>query len=817
MSAPAPAPAPAETVAAAVAPAGPLTNLPTARTSFVGRAEELAALIQALDRTMGNGPRLLTLTGVAGCGKTRLALAVAEAALAAYRHGVWLVDLSPLPAGADLTMVVAATLAVLGLHEQAGQQALDTLVASLRPRRLLLVLDNCEHVVAACAALVTRLLGTCPGLQILATSQLPLGIAGETVWQVATLALPDPMAGPPTEAALQLLGQSEAVQLFVQQARAVEPGFALNAATAAGVVALCRQLDGLPLAIELAAARLGVLPLEEILARLNDRFRLLRRGRRTIDDRHQTLQATMDWSYGLLDRVEQAVLCRLAVFAGGWDLAAAEAVGAGETVAVETMLDTLDELLDRSLVYAYQSHGAPRYGMLETVRQYGLLQLERAGEAALIRDRHLDWCVALAEQAAPALQGPEQGAWLAQLDREHDNLRAALQWALDRGLGTLGLRMAAGIWRFWLRRGHQREGRRWLAALLALAAGEDATSMALRASALEGAARLAEDQHDFAQAAALFAQSVSLRHAPGEDERARGVVINAAMEARAQGDYARAGALLEECLAQYRSSAQRRERAMAGEQGLSRAWGYRLTLLALVLREQGEYTRATALCDECLALARELGDTEGIANALLGLGDLARDRGDAGRVRAYCEECLVLFRDLYQQWAIGFTLNNLALAAYLDGDLALAASHAQQSDSCFRGLQGGTSLAEVLITVGRISGAQGDGSAARASLTEALRLAWAKGPRLLVAAALEELGMLTVRQKHEQHGVQLLAAAAALRQAMGTPIRPADRSALEGALAAARTSVGSSAFADAWVAGETLPLEQIVAHAAHDA
>jgi non-specific serine/threonine protein kinase len=796
-------------------PARPTTNLPQARTAFVGRAAELTALTQALDPALRTGTRLLTLIGVAGCGKTCLALEVAEAVLDTYPDGAWLVALAPSPASAvaDPARVAAATLIALGLHEQPGHSPLDTLIEHLRPRRLLLVLDNCEHLVAACAALATRLLVACPELRILATSQLALRSAGETIWQVAPLAVPAPLEGAPTEAELALLEQSDAVRLFVARAQAVWTGFTLSDATATRVAAICRRLDGLPLAIELAAARVNVLSLEDLLTRLDDRFRLLRRGGRTTDQRHQTLQATMDWSYGLLDPIEQAVLRRLAVFAGGWDLAAAEAViGDGEAVAAETVLDLLDALLERSLVYVHLADETPRYGLLETVRQYGLQQLERAGEVAAVRDRHLAWCATLAEQAMSVLQGPEQAVWLARLGREHDNLRAALQWALDRGQSTLGLQVAAGIWRFWLQRGHQREGRRWLAALLALAAGEDATSMALRASAFEGAARLAEDQHDFAQASALFGQSVSLRHALGQHERTTGVLVNTAMEARAQGDYAQAIAILEECLAQYRRSAHR-EQVMDGEQGLSLAWGYRYTVLALVLREQGEYARATALCEECLALARELGNTEGIANALLGLGDLARDQGDAGQVRAYCEESLVLFRDLDQKWAIGFTLNNLALAAYLEGDLALAASRAEESDSFFRGLRGGPSQAEVLITLGRVMEAQGEVAAAHASLTEALTLAWPKGPRIVVAMALEELGAQAVRKGHAQLGVRLLAAVAMLRQTLGTPIRPADRPSIERGLATARTTLGDATFTNAWATGQRLPLDEIVAHA----
>jgi non-specific serine/threonine protein kinase len=786
-----------------------LTNLPPARTTFVGRAGDVASLTQALDPTTRTGARLLTLSGMAGCGKTRLALAVADAVLDAYNDGVWLVELAPLPSSAvaDLTMVVAATLAVLGLHEQPGKAPVDTLIAHLQPRRLLLVLDNCEHVVAACALLATRLLGGCADLQILTTSQQPLGTEDETVWPVTTLAAPSLLEGAATPEVLNLLRKSEAVQLFVERAQAVLPEFDLSPATAAGVVAICRRLDGLPLAIELAAARLNVLPVAEILTRLDDRFRLLRRGGRMTVDRHQTLQATMDWSYGLLDLAEQAVLRRLAVFAGGWEVVAAEAViGDGEGVTAETVLDVLDELLDRSLVYVQQGHGTPRYGMLETVRQYGLQQLERVGETAAVRVRHLRWCAMLAEQAAPALQGPEQALWLGRLDREHDNLRAAMQWALERGLSSLGLRVAAGLWQFWRSRSHLSEGRRWLAALLALAADDDdATSMALRATALEGAAWLTEDEHDFTQANTLFAQSSALRRALGLDEPQTGLLINAAMEARAGGNYARATTLLKESLARHRALGNR-DSIKRGGLGLS------LSRLALVLGEQGEYAGATALYEECLALHRGLEDWEGIGNALLGLGDVARDQGDTARVHVYCEETLTLFRDLGHTW-VGFSLNNLAQATYLEGDLELAVTRAEESAALFRDLQAGPSLAEVLITLGRIRGAQSELVAAQAHLAEALMLAWEKGPRFVVAAGLEELGVQAVREGQAPHGVHLLGGAARLRQGMGAPVRPADRSALEGALAVARASLGATAFTDAWATGQTLPLEQIVARA----
>jgi WD40 repeat protein/predicted ATPase len=795
------------------APDRPPTNVRTPRTPFVGRSADLAALTLALDPAARAGTRLLTLTGMAGSGKTRLALQVAEARRDAYQGGVWLVELSPLPASAvaDLTPVVAATLAALDLHEQEGQTILDTLIAHFRSRRILLVLDNCEHVVAAAAALAARLLDMCPELRIFATSQQALGHAGEIVWPVAPLAVPPQPTDALTAEEVHLLAQSDAVQLFVQRAQAAQPGFTLTPQNAATVAAICRWLDGLPLAIELAAARVNVLSVEDLLARLDDRFQLLRRGGRTADQRHQALQATMDWSYGLLDGVEQAVLRRIAVFMGGWEVAAAEAVSAGEEVEAEAVLDALDTLLERSLVYVHRADETPRYGLLETVRLYGVQQLEQAGETVAVRDRHLAWCAALAEQATSALQGPEQVAWLARLGCEHDNLRVALQWALDHGRSTLGLRVAGGLGKFWLRGGYQREGRSWLEALLALAAdAEDHTAVAARATAIEAAAWLADDRHDFAQAAALFAQSRALRRTLGEEEGHAGTLITEGLAARAAGDYPRATALLEECLAQTRRFG-RRERTQEGDLGFALSWGNRYTLLALVLREQGEYGRASTLCEECLALARERGDAEGIGLALLSLGDVARDQGDAARVRMLCAESLARYRELGQNWAIGFSLNNLALAAYLEGDLALAARYAAASEALFREPEAETSLAEVLITLGRVREAQGEPAAAWASLAEALTLAWAKGPRLFVAAALEEMGVQTVRHRQARHGVHLLAATATLRQAMGTPVRQADRPSIERALATARTTLGEASFTNAWATGETLPLEEAIA------
>jgi tetratricopeptide (TPR) repeat protein len=422
----------------------------------------------------------------------------------------------------------------------------------------------------------------------------------------------------------------------------------------------------------------------------------------------------------------------------------------------------------------------------------------------MVRDRHLDWYATVVEQATPRLLG--QAAWLVRLDREHDNLRAALQWAVDRNLSTQGLRLAAGLWQFWRTRTYYSEGRRWLAAVLALMSDkQDAMNQGLRASALDGAAWLAEMEHDFAQASSLFAESGTLRRALGQEERTTAALMTAALAARADGNYARATALLDESLAQHRAQRNREGIMQAG-------LGASLTELAMVLREQGEFARATALNEECLALHSELNDREGMGRALLSLSDVARDTGETERARAYGLESLSIFEELSPRWA-GFSLNNLALAAYLDGDFEQAARRARESETLFRELQAGPSLAEVLITLGRAEGAQGATAPARSHLREALELATAKGPRFLVAAALEAMGVQEIRDGQTQDAVRMLAAADALRQAMRVAVRPADRPDLEGALATACTTMGDDAFATAFTTGQTAPLEQAVADA----
>ena len=523
-------------------PATRRSNLPASLTSFVGREWERAE-VSGLLRGTSSRCRLLTLTGVGGCGKTRLALEVAAALLEEHPDGVRLVELAAL---ADPILVPQAVAAALGLRETPDRPLLETLVASLEARHLLLVLDNCEHLLEPCAMLCQALLQRCPALRILATSREALGVLGETTWRVPSLSVADPGQMPP----LADLAPYEAVQLFVERARASRPEFRLTAGNAAQVVTICWHLDGIPLAIELAAARLATLSIESLSARIDDRFRLLTTGNRTAPPRQQTLQAAIDWSYGLLAPPERLVLQRLAAFAGGCVLDAAEAICAGDGVAAASVQGLLSRLVAKSLVVLETPACVceARYRLLETIRQYGRERLAAAGGLAEINSRHLLYFRRLAELAAPELIGPSQGAWLRRLAIEHDNLRFALRFALasaDEPIVESGVDLAGNLWRFWSLQGHVVEGRHWLQAALQHPA---ALQAAVRAQALYGAGALAFNQADFAQAEALATQSLEIWVRLGDTAGIATCLVCLGSAAWAVGETARATTLYERSL-----------------------------------------------------------------------------------------------------------------------------------------------------------------------------------------------------------------------------------------------------------------------------
>jgi predicted ATPase/DNA-binding SARP family transcriptional activator len=581
-------------------------NLPARLTSFVGREREIAEVTGLLARS-----RLVTLTGTGGCGKTRLALEVAARVVDWFADGAWLVELAALTEGQLVVQAVAST---LGLRQRSGRPLTEMLVEYVQPRHLLLLLDNCEHLISDCAALADLLLRACPRLHILATSREALGVAGETRWRVPSLHTPDPRTLPAGGELPSLLADYDAVRLFVDRARLSEPGFTLTPQNAVAVVHVCYRLDGLPLAIELAAARVNVLPVEQIAARLDDVFQLLEGGSRTALPRQQTLQAMMDWSYDLLSEKEQRLLRRLGVFADGATLETVEAVCAGGSIDAAEVLGLLASLVNKSLVIVEEHGGEARYRLLEIIRQYATEKLRAAGEETEVRRRHLDWYLRLAERAEPESWGAAQRLWLERLELEHENLRAALAWgATDPQGAEAGLRLAAALWNFWWMRGYLGEGRRWLKQMLHR---QEEAPLAARAKGL---------------------------HASG--------VI-----AYALGDHATANQELEQSLTLYQSLGDRRGIAL------------NLTYLGMLARHRGEYARASTLLEKSVTLFRGLGETWAMAVALNVLGDIAADQRDYGTARTFYEQGLRLLRHVQDTWGTAFTLVHLGRVAYHQGE-----------------------------------------------------------------------------------------------------------------------------------------------------
>ena len=634
-------------------PAKAPTNLPLPLTSFVGRESELAAVRRLLGQA-----RLVTLTGAGGCGKTRLALEVARALavdanlVLAYADGIRLVELAAL---SDEALVTRAVATVLGVRERGDEALLETLTAFLRPKRLLLLLDTCEHILPACAHLADALLRVCPQLTLLATSREALGIGGEQLWRVPSCTLPAPMA----RLTLERTRASDAVRLFVQRARVRQPDFALTEHNMALVTLICRRLDGMPLAIELAAARLAALALDQLAARLDDRFRLLIGGSRVALPRQQTLRASLDWSYDLLEEGERLLLRRLAVFAGGWTLEAAESICADRGIMAGEVLDLLAGLVNQSLVLLEERTG-PRYRLLETVRQYGWEKLAAAGEAPLLRERHFEWYLTLAGQAALHVGGAEREVWLERLEEELENLRTALDWSSQEdGRWEAGLRLAAALEDFWYIRGYAGEGRRRLEGLLERAG--TAVPAAVRARAVEVLALLTYYQRDCGQAIQLFESAHALHTSEGNVTGATWALNYQGLVALRLGEYERATMLLEQVLPAHR------------EQGDPHGEAWALSYLASIRAAKGDYAQAATLHEESLAVFQKLGDKLGIGYGLANLGNIAQDQGDYGSAKRLYRESLGLRRTLMDKLGVSECFEGLAVVAMTEGQPVRAA------------------------------------------------------------------------------------------------------------------------------------------------
>jgi predicted ATPase/DNA-binding CsgD family transcriptional regulator len=686
------APAQIQTPASATAPAAepaPRHNLPLEVTRFFGREAEIEQLQSSLLRN-----RLVTLVGSGGVGKSRLSLRAAHGFVDAYHDGVWLVELAPVTNAALVPQQVAAT---LGVRDEPEQPILDTLLHFLRGRHLLLILDNCEHLLGACARLADRVLRSCPRVTLLASSREPLGVAGESVFSVPSLAFPDEAEAP----ALEHLTAFPALRLFVDRAQLVEPDYAVTDGNAAAVVRICQRLDGIPLALELAAARLRLLDTQTLAARLEDVFAVLTGNSRTALPRQQTLRATLDWSYRLLNDEERLLLARLSVFAGGATLEAIEAVcgdaSLGGGLAAGQLLDGLGALVDKSMVRSERKSGREaRYFLLETVRQYAREKLNESGDSQRLHASHLHFFTPLAEEAEPKLRGPEQIGWLNRLDSELANLRAALEYAQANGLTDWALRLAGAIWRFWFLRGHLVEGETWLQRVLELPGGPPH----LRTSALTGAAFIASFLGNTYQSEAWAAESLALARSSG-DYRLAAISLGLSGDFHvAASNWTAAAQLLAEGVAAARQSgdawalaftlaefaqlpeqpAQAAERAAVGAESvaLARTIGDRW-LLAFALFRLGrlatyrkDFATALRLHEEGLALQRELGDRLGMAYALLGLGDTAFAQGEVAKGLAHFEERLALELGVGNQQGAAAALRDMAFEIWFTGDATRA-------------------------------------------------------------------------------------------------------------------------------------------------
>lgn len=623
-------------------------NLPLSLTSFIGREQEIVRLRDLLVAT-----RLLTLTGPGGVGKSRLGLQVAADLLDEFKHGVWLVELASLSNPQLLTQQVVST---LGLRANTTSSNLAILRKFLGNKNVLLALDNCEHLVAACAELAEQLLQDCPRLSILATSREAFGIHGETVWPVSPLSLPD-LHPPPT---LESLSESEAGQLFIARVRTVQPEFRVTKPTARAIARVCHQLDGIPLAIELAATRVKVLSVPQIAARLDDRFSFLIGGSRTALPRHQTLQAAIDWSYNLLTEPEQHLFRCLAVFAGGFTLEAAEQVVGSELSqdagSPDTVLDLLSNLVDKSLIVVRQGQEA-RYRMLGTIRQYARGKLLAWGEMDQIRSHHLAYYLQLAEAAALKLRGEDQLTWINRLDYEQDNFRAALDWALESEAMEAGARLAGALGIYWNRRGDLSEGRAWLARFLDDRRIDDLT----RAKALLEAADLARLQNHHSHALELVDQSLALYRRYGDNQGTARSLYLSGVIAHWLGERDRGETLLQESLSLFRE--------IADDPNVIDT----LLFLGDIRLRKGGSESAAELWREALRLARELNDQWGIGWALSALGEVARREGKSNEAVSYFRKALKITQEPIFRVEIPYTLEALAMTVAEVGHSELAA------------------------------------------------------------------------------------------------------------------------------------------------
>jgi predicted ATPase/tRNA A-37 threonylcarbamoyl transferase component Bud32 len=806
-----------------------LGNLPVPSTPLVGREQELKALTQLLLR---DEVRLVTLTGPGGTGKTRLGLQVVANLNEAFLDGTFFVSLA---ASTDATLVLSTIAQIFGIFENPVRSVAEGVIAYLHEKHLLLLLDNFEQVVEA-TPVIAELLAACPKLKILVTSRTVLHLTGEHEFPVPPLTTPNPKH----KLALAALTQYAAIKLFIQRAAAVKPDFVLNHENAPAVAEICFHLDGLPLAIELAAARLKLFSPPAMLARLEKRFELLKGGARDMPARHHTLQQAIAWSYDLLNEEEKDLFRRLAVFSGGCPLDAVEVVCRAENLLPCSALDVIAALVDKSLLRQDQTaEDEPRFVMLETIREYALECLRASEDWEAAKRAHADFFLALALRAEPELTGPKQKVWLAKLEREHDNFRAAFKWAEEKGEAEHGLRLGGALWRFWLVRGHMLEGRERLTALLALPGSAQRTRE--RAKVLNGAATIIHELGDYPVAHLLLLESLEIWRELGDKKAEAAALNNLSWIAVMRCEFDTARTLAAESLILHRELSDKRGIALAlnnlgwaanlqgdfktgrslHENGLSlrreigdeRGIAFVLTSLGWIEGMQGHYEKATSILEEAYGRLKALDDKQLMAIALSYQSNAAIVHGDLERARTLLEESAPLIKEVGSKWALALYCYTSGIVAHEQGNSKLAEELLEESMSLFRALENRWGMAYALNFRGHVTLEKNEMDRALACYKESLNLSRETGNKLGVANALLGFGRLSLAVGNLNRAARLFAAPEALHVAIGAPMPAFIRARFDREVSAARAALGEENFDAEYAEGKNMALEQAIEYA----
>jgi predicted ATPase/DNA-binding NarL/FixJ family response regulator len=734
-------------------------NLPAPRSSFIGREQEVLEIRRELETT-----RLLTLTGAGGSGKTRLALEVARDLMDAYPDGVWLVELAPL---SEEELVPKAVAEALEVAERPGEPLADTLTEVLGTRELLLVVDNCEHLLDATARLADSLLDSCPNVRILATSREALGVEGELRWPVPPLSAPEPQRSLTVEE----LERSESARLFLARARNRDPSFAFTPGSAQTVAEVCSKLEGIPLAIELAAARVGTLSLEQISERFEGSLELLTHGGRTAAPRQRTIRGTLDWSHELLSERERKVFGRLSVFAGGWALEASEAVVSGGGIEEKEVLELLSGLVEKSLIVAEPTaDGGVRYRLLDPIRQYALEKLEQSGELEDVKRAHAEYFLAVAEEVEPQLIGPHEAERFGRLVEELDNFRAALSWASEHGEAELSLRLAGALGSFWFWEGHSGEGRGWLEGALTQ---EGPTSALARAKALGAASLLASQLSDYARARGAAEEGLRLSKEAGTEDSRRPFFV------------------------------------------WNNPTTFFLNRLANVSMEQGDHERARALGQESLVLSRQANEMQGIVWSLLTLAIAGTLRADYEQAERLYAEGMRLARELDSAYARFLFLQNWGWTALIQRDPARATLLIEEAVELARERRRGFMglLSRPLDNLGWAALLGGELGRARAQFGENLTLSKKRGDRGTLLMSLEGLACVAGAEGYALQAAKLFGAAEALMEVIDYRLVPQERAVLDPYRARVRSQLGEAAWEEAVAEGGAMGLDHAIGYA----